>query len=262
MLKEHHIDLDNNRFLILQGEVELISQMKPKAPTPHDDGLLEYIEDIIGSSRLIAEIDKAVEVLQDFSEKRVQQFNRVKAVEKAKESLEGPKQEAEEYLKIECDIIDKQATLAQLNSAGSRSKVAKLNTEKESIEKNLQGIKDEIQSHSSSLKETEDAYEKKKVEYEKISKQMNKTKEEFSQFERKLEKLKQEMKHHKTKAQSLDKSIEKDQKKAKESERALSVAEQESTKATQNLEKLTVDKEKEDQALEEIQSSIKGSKLF
>ena len=40
------IDLDNNRFLILQGEVEMISMMPPKGKTESDEGLLEYLEDI------------------------------------------------------------------------------------------------------------------------------------------------------------------------------------------------------------------------
>ena len=31
------IDLEHNRFLILQGEVEQISLMKPKAPAPGED---------------------------------------------------------------------------------------------------------------------------------------------------------------------------------------------------------------------------------
>lgn len=34
LLRKRGIDLDNNRFLILQGEVEQISLMKPKVP-PH-----------------------------------------------------------------------------------------------------------------------------------------------------------------------------------------------------------------------------------
>jgi len=38
LLKGHGIDLDNNRFLILQGEVEQIAMMKPKSLTPHEDG--------------------------------------------------------------------------------------------------------------------------------------------------------------------------------------------------------------------------------
>ena len=48
MLREKGIDLDHNRFLILQGEVESISLMKPKALTEHDTGMLEFLEDIIG----------------------------------------------------------------------------------------------------------------------------------------------------------------------------------------------------------------------
>lgn len=43
LLRSRGVDLDNNRFLILQGEVEAISQMKPKAQTPHEVGLLEYL---------------------------------------------------------------------------------------------------------------------------------------------------------------------------------------------------------------------------
>ena len=52
LLREKGIDLVHNRFLILQGEVEQISQMKPKAENPNEEGMLEYLEDIIGSSRL------------------------------------------------------------------------------------------------------------------------------------------------------------------------------------------------------------------
>ena len=49
-LKGFGIDLDHKRFLILQGEVESIALMKPKGATEDEDGLLEYLEDIIGSN--------------------------------------------------------------------------------------------------------------------------------------------------------------------------------------------------------------------
>jgi structural maintenance of chromosome 4 len=51
LLRDRGVDLDHKRFLILQGEVESIAQMKPKAANEHDDGLLEYLEDIIGTSK-------------------------------------------------------------------------------------------------------------------------------------------------------------------------------------------------------------------
>jgi structural maintenance of chromosome 4 len=64
LLKSKGIDLDNNRFLILQGEVEQISLMRPKAESDGaggrdgSPGLLEYLEDIIGTDRLVPQIEE------------------------------------------------------------------------------------------------------------------------------------------------------------------------------------------------------------
>ena len=58
LLRGYGIDLDNNRFLILQGEVEQIAMMKPKGSGPNDDGLLEYLEDIIGSNHYAERIEE------------------------------------------------------------------------------------------------------------------------------------------------------------------------------------------------------------
>jgi structural maintenance of chromosome 4 len=57
-LKSEGIDLGNNRFLILQGEVEQISQMKQKSGDRDKPGLLEYLEDIIGSGQYIERIEE------------------------------------------------------------------------------------------------------------------------------------------------------------------------------------------------------------
>jgi structural maintenance of chromosome 4 len=67
LLRSHGIDLDNNRFLILQGEVEQIAMMKPKAQTPHEEGLLEYLEDIIGSNRFVEQIEQVRKPVQCFT---------------------------------------------------------------------------------------------------------------------------------------------------------------------------------------------------
>lgn len=58
-LSKRNIDLNNNRFLILQGEVELISQMKPLGTKDGEVGLLEYLEDIIGSNQFVEPIKEA-----------------------------------------------------------------------------------------------------------------------------------------------------------------------------------------------------------
>lgn len=41
-----------------QGEVEQISLMKPKAQGPHDEGFLEYLEDIVGTNKYVEKIDE------------------------------------------------------------------------------------------------------------------------------------------------------------------------------------------------------------
>ncbi len=46
LLNKKGIDLENNRFLILQGEVEQISLMKPGGSNSNEPGLLEYLEEI------------------------------------------------------------------------------------------------------------------------------------------------------------------------------------------------------------------------
>ncbi len=49
------------------GEVEQISLMKPKAEGPNDSGLLEYLEDIIGSNKYIEEIEAKTAQWEDLN---------------------------------------------------------------------------------------------------------------------------------------------------------------------------------------------------
>ena len=52
----------------LQGEVESIAQMKPKAQTEHEEGLLEYLEDIIGTSKYKTPIEEALVEVDSLNE--------------------------------------------------------------------------------------------------------------------------------------------------------------------------------------------------
>jgi structural maintenance of chromosome 4 len=80
VLRTSGIDLDHNRFLILQGEVEQISLMKPRATTEHEEGMLEYLEDIIGSSRLKLPIAKLEHRLGKLHQQRSGQLLRLGGV--------------------------------------------------------------------------------------------------------------------------------------------------------------------------------------
>merc|ERR1712025_1253443 len=113
LLRKKGIDLDHNRFLILQGEVEQIAMMKPIGQNENDTGMLEFLEDIVGSSRFKEPIDILKQRTGDLDELRGEKLNRVKLVEKEKDELEKPKNEAMEYLRSENDISHKKNFIYQ-----------------------------------------------------------------------------------------------------------------------------------------------------
>ena len=77
--------------------------MKPKAQTEHEDGLLEYLEDIIGTSKYKEPIDEALVETERLQEDRQMKINRLRHVEKEKIALEAVKKEAEDYLRLKND---------------------------------------------------------------------------------------------------------------------------------------------------------------
>ncbi|GAA6005545.1 hypothetical protein JCM10207_005245 [Rhodosporidiobolus poonsookiae] len=107
------IDLTHNRFLILQGEVESIAQMKPKGSTEHEEGLLEYLEDIIGTADYKPLIETALTEVEQLGDERAVQMNRVKLVEKEKGALEDRKKGADAYLRDQVALVSLQSRLYQ-----------------------------------------------------------------------------------------------------------------------------------------------------
>lgn len=61
--------------------------MKPKAANEHEDGLLEYLEDIIGTSGYKEKIDEAFAEMEKLTEERAERLNRVKVVEQDLKAL-------------------------------------------------------------------------------------------------------------------------------------------------------------------------------
>lgn len=91
-------------IITLQGEVEQIALMKPKAQNEHETGMLEFLEDIMGTNRYKVPLEKLNEKVEILSERRMEKMNRVKAAEKEKEELEGPMNEVVQFLRMENTI--------------------------------------------------------------------------------------------------------------------------------------------------------------
>ena len=55
--------------------------MKPKALTEHDEGMLEFLEDIIGSSRFKEPIDILSKRVEELNERRAEKVGSYNAVQ-------------------------------------------------------------------------------------------------------------------------------------------------------------------------------------
>jgi structural maintenance of chromosome 4 len=87
--------------------------MKPKAQTEHDEGLLEYLEDIIGTSKYKEPIEQALAEVDTLTEERTAKLNRLRHVEKDKMRLEKDKREAEGYIRLQNEWIRAKSRLWQ-----------------------------------------------------------------------------------------------------------------------------------------------------
>lgn len=79
--------------------------MKSKAANEHETGMLEYLEDIIGTSRYKESLEKLAERVEILNERRTEKLNRLKLIENDINTLKEPMQAAVEYLKLENDIM-------------------------------------------------------------------------------------------------------------------------------------------------------------
>ncbi|CAJ0563255.1 unnamed protein product, partial [Mesorhabditis spiculigera] len=89
-LKSVGIDLKHNRFLILQGEVEQIAMMPPKGDDKKKtEGMLEYLEDIIGTSRYKEPLQLLETKIAAVDEQLTNQSRMLSNATKEKDLLEG-----------------------------------------------------------------------------------------------------------------------------------------------------------------------------
>ncbi|CAI4046012.1 hypothetical protein SKDZ_12G1360 [Saccharomyces kudriavzevii ZP591] len=243
LLKKEGIDLDHKRFLILQGEVENIAQMKPKAEKESDDGLLEYLEDIIGTANYKPLIEERLSQIENLNEICLEKANRFEIVDREKNSLESGKETALEFLKKEKQLTLLKSKLLQFKVLQSNSKLAStlekissLNREFESEKKKFQeslrevdevkaqhkDIKDRISSSTSREKTL--SLEKRELEGSRVSleertknlvnkmgkaeKALKSTKHSISESEHMFQELQGQQTEHEKEIKDLNQSLE------------------------------------------------------
>ncbi|XP_023662970.1 structural maintenance of chromosomes protein 4 isoform X2 [Paramormyrops kingsleyae] len=216
LLRSHGIDLDHNRFLILQGEVEQIAMMKPKGQSEHDEGMLEYLEDIIGSCRLKNPIQMLCRRVELLNEQRGEKLNRVKLVEKEKTALEGEKNKAVEFLTLENETFRKRNVLCQCYIHDLQRKLAEKEAEKQKIQDDTKELMEDNNRLSEEMKVKNQDLKNVEKKLGKLTKFIESQKEKFTQLDLQDVEVREKLKHSKSKSKKLQKQLQKDKEKLEE----------------------------------------------
>lgn len=235
LLKSKGVDLDNNRFLILQGEVEQISLMKPKAMSAHDTGLLEYLEDIIGSNRFIEQIEQNSNTVECLNEERGHKMQRVKAAERERDALENAKTEAEDYLDKERDMLNKKGKLNKSQQFDTISSLKNHSKSYDEAKLKVEQFSSEVKSKESNVSLLEQKFKDIQKHESKAVQDLNDAKESYAAYERKDIKLREDMKALKAKKSKLKGVVAREEKRANENNEKAKSFFEDKEKAEKNM---------------------------
>lgn len=258
LLRDRGVDLDHKRFLILQGEVESIAQMKPKAGNEHEDGLLEYLEDIIGTSRYKAPIEESaadVEALNDICQEK---SGRVQHVEKERNSLEDKKDTALAFVRDENELAMKQSALYQLYISECDDNIA---VTEEAIGQMQTQLDAELEKHNGSeklIKHLEKAYSKGSKECEAQEKETQSLIKEMTKFDQERVKFEEKKKFLTDKRKKLEKAIANSKNSAAEADETIEQCTGEVERRAQEIASLEQQIKEEEAELATIRDSLKG----
>lgn len=251
LLEAHNIDLLHNRFLILQGEVESIAMMKPKGLLPNESGLLEYLEDIIGTERYKKPLVLISERLEKLNDERTEKHNRCRLAEREMKDLELPMTQAVDYLKLENKLHQAQNLHLQLYIFLKKLELAKT---EESKVKAIEALKEHDEHYEEIKKQRLD---KEKVIQDEIKKhdELTAKLEEYKSLEAKARKAHQRvdasMKETNNRRKDLKKQVETDQKKLEELKTLPERNKQEIEESQKQIERVTKEKTELDEKLAE-----------
>lgn len=210
LLKGHGIDLDHNRFLILQGEVESIAMMKPKALTESECGLLEYLEDIIGTTRYKKPLFLLNERVDKLNVDRTEKHNRCKLAEREMQDLQEPMEKAVEFLEVENEVY-------RLKNLQAQKYIRKLNKQIAEGTEELTGAKDKLKEHDTAFeavtverKEKEAIVEQRMKSQDSLFKQREQKENDLKAAQKKYDEIQEKMKGTNNRRKQLKASLEKE----------------------------------------------------
>ncbi|KAK0172379.1 hypothetical protein PV328_005704 [Microctonus aethiopoides] len=258
LLRAEGVDLDHNRFLILQGEVEQIAMMKPKAQNEHDVGMLEFLEDIIGTARYKLPLQQLMDQVDILSERLMERMNRLRIVEKERESLHEPMQEAVDYLKMENTIAKLQNKLYYCKKSETTNLLKNSEENHKELENDYDKLKEEMKNIHNEKNILNKELKDKCQKWSAIQQKKDAANEKFDQVRKKDEALHAELVEVNKRRKSNINSVKNEQSKLED----LGKVPQKNNETIEEYQALIRKNataiEKEETALEKLINSLKG----
>lgn len=258
LLKSRGIDLDHKRFLILQGEVESIALMKPKSKDGSDEGLLEYLEDIIGTSKYLEPIEKASEELETLNARRAEKLTRVKFVSTEMDGMEDKKEEAERFLEQENELAILKNRLYQGYLSEAKDNIKTANAAIEGLKKKIEEEKSKYSEFEVEKRELEIAVKESESEYRVIQIEHSKLSNQLNTFEKQLVQALERKEHLIAKQKSSGESLESDRAARVTAQANVKSDTEELKKSQKELVNLESQLKEEESKLDEINSELKS----
>lgn len=258
LLETHGIDLLHNRFLILQGEVESIAMMKAKAQAPNETGLLEYLEDIIGTERYKKPLTLINERLEKLNEERTEKHNRCRLAEREMKDLELPMTQAVDYLKLENKLFQAQNLHLQLYIQHKKQEIEQYEEEKKEA---AQVLKDHDEKFDEIKKQRQ---EKEKIVHDEMKKheELQAKVEEFKSMEAKArdkhQRIDATMRETNTRRKDLKKQNDAEEKKLEQLKTLPERNQQEIAESQKLVDRHTKEKVELEATLEENTKNLKN----
>jgi structural maintenance of chromosome 4 len=255
LLKAKGVDLATGRFLILQGEVEQIALMKPKAATQHETGLLEYLEDVIGTDRYVEAIEAGAKELDTLNDARSSALARSRAAARERDGAAGAADEARAHLAKEREAASLRRCLAELDSSKASAVAEEARSSIQGLVEVEAAAKKASKEAAEALAEARHKADGRSAEHARVSATLDAARAAFADCERRDCSLREDLKHLRAAEKTAEEAaVAAEAAKAKAENEALE-ADAEAPLAASEAEQASQELERERLAAEKLRAS-------
>ncbi|KAK8878285.1 hypothetical protein M9Y10_005050 [Tritrichomonas musculus] len=252
------VDFNNNRFLILQGEVRNISLMKPMATNQNQVGFLEYIEEIIGSNVFIPDIKAVEEELTAKNEEKDQIAERLNISKRDVESLTEARNEAQHYLDLQAKMKLVDAKRLHTHRGDLENTVLQIEGDVKKLQEQIDDQKKKIEDLEQEDKATQDQIKTKEKELNSVLKpKLEEARKILDAQENKQVKLTTEKEGAKKVLNECEKTKEESEKEIKTSDQVLKSKENEKEEKQKLIDEANVNLTDAKKELEDKTNEVK-----